>query len=120
MRCAHIFLCVAAVCFAGCVSMEPAEFANGHPANPQSETVTRPVEQSLLRSYEIPSPGLPQLDRREFVNEQSLDHTTTVSSEQLYTCPMHPEIVQNTPGDCPICKMRLVPKVAHDAGGSEP
>jgi len=27
-----------------------------------------------------------------------------------YTCPMHPEIVQNEPGDCPICGMDLVPK----------
>lgn len=26
-----------------------------------------------------------------------------------YTCPMHPQIVQNEPGICPICKMDLVP-----------
>jgi len=26
-----------------------------------------------------------------------------------YTCPMHPEIQQNTPGDCPICGMALEP-----------
>ena len=26
-----------------------------------------------------------------------------------YTCPMHPEIVRNAPGDCPICGMALVP-----------
>ncbi|PLX34439.1 MAG: copper-translocating P-type ATPase [Hyphomicrobiales bacterium] len=28
----------------------------------------------------------------------------------LYTCPMHPEIVQEGPGDCPICGMALEPK----------
>jgi len=27
-----------------------------------------------------------------------------------YTCPMHPEIVQNESGICPICGMNLVPK----------
>lgn len=27
----------------------------------------------------------------------------------MYTCPMHPQIVQDRPGDCPICGMRLVP-----------
>ncbi|MPT31588.1 MAG: copper-translocating P-type ATPase [Chryseobacterium sp.] len=27
-----------------------------------------------------------------------------------YTCPMHPEIVQDEPGNCPICGMDLVPK----------
>ena len=26
-----------------------------------------------------------------------------------YTCPMHPEIVRDRPGDCPICGMALVP-----------
>src|SRR5688572_16367951 len=26
-----------------------------------------------------------------------------------YTCPMHPEIVRDAPGDCPKCGMALVP-----------
>jgi Cu(I)/Ag(I) efflux system membrane fusion protein len=26
-----------------------------------------------------------------------------------YTCPMHPSIVRDQPGDCPICGMKLVP-----------
>ena len=25
-----------------------------------------------------------------------------------FTCPMHPEVVQDTPGNCPICGMTLV------------
>lgn len=29
---------------------------------------------------------------------------------QKYTCPMHPEIVQDHPGVCPKCNMKLVPK----------
>ena len=37
----------------------------------------------------------------------------------LYTCPMDPEIVQATPGDCPICGMSLEPMMpAADAGPS--
>ncbi len=28
---------------------------------------------------------------------------------QLYTCGMHPQIVQDKPGDCPICGMKLQP-----------
>jgi len=27
----------------------------------------------------------------------------------LYTCPMHPEVIQEGPGDCPICGMALEP-----------
>ena len=37
----------------------------------------------------------------------------------LYTCPMDPEIVQATPGDCPICGMALEPMMpVADAGPS--
>lgn len=28
----------------------------------------------------------------------------------VYTCPMHPEIQQDQPGDCPICGMTLIEK----------
>src|SRR5439155_4396697 len=27
-----------------------------------------------------------------------------------YYCPMHPSVVQDHPGECPICSMTLVPK----------
>lgn len=33
------------------------------------------------------------------------------ADEKLYTCPMHPEIIRNKPGQCPICGMDLVEKV---------
>ena len=32
-----------------------------------------------------------------------------------YTCPMHPEIVQDNPGSCPICGMDLVPMQPKDS-----
>jgi len=31
------------------------------------------------------------------------------SSQEKYTCPMHPQIVQDGPGRCPLCGMSLVP-----------
>jgi Cu(I)/Ag(I) efflux system membrane fusion protein len=34
----------------------------------------------------------------------------SASSRQLYHCPMHPSVVQDHPGECPICSMTLVPK----------
>ncbi|MFD2515371.1 efflux RND transporter periplasmic adaptor subunit [Pontibacter locisalis] len=36
-------------------------------------------------------------------------HEQAGAEEQIYTCPMHPQIVQNEPGICPICNMDLVP-----------
>lgn len=29
-----------------------------------------------------------------------------------YTCPSHPEVVQDTPGKCPKCGTELVPTLA--------
>ncbi len=37
-----------------------------------------------------------------------------------YTCPMHPEIVRNGPGACPICGMALEPTVATLDEGENP
>ena len=36
--------------------------------------------------------------------------TAENSADFYYTCPMHPEIVRDEPGDCPICGMTLVKK----------
>lgn len=33
-----------------------------------------------------------------------------VDSEAVYTCPMHPEVRQKGPGNCPICGMALEPE----------
>mgnify|MGYP001047802424 CR=1 FL=1 len=42
--------------------------------------------------------------------ETAATETTHQHSEQgKYTCPMHPQIVQDKPGKCPICGMDLVP-----------
>jgi len=29
--------------------------------------------------------------------------------KQKYTCPMHPEVITDQPGNCPKCGMKLVP-----------
>jgi Cu+-exporting ATPase len=37
-----------------------------------------------------------------------------------YTCPMHPEIIKEGPGDCPICGMALEPMDPTQATGPDP
>lgn len=37
-------------------------------------------------------------------------------SKSMYTCPMHWEVEQVGPGDCPICGMDLEPKYANEEG----
>ena len=36
------------------------------------------------------------------------------ATRTVYTCPMHPEIVEDAPGACPICGMDLAPKEIAD------
>jgi Cu+-exporting ATPase len=43
------------------------------------------------------------------------------SSEKLeYTCPMHPEIVRDAPGACPICGMALEPRTVTEIEPANP
>jgi Cu+-exporting ATPase len=46
--------------------------------------------------------------------------TTPSGKEVEYTCPMHPQIRQTGPGNCPICGMALEPVVATEAAGESP
>lgn len=36
-------------------------------------------------------------------------HSNTSETGTMYTCPMHPEVMQDKPGNCPKCGMNLVP-----------
>lgn len=38
----------------------------------------------------------------------------------VYTCPMHPQIRRDAPGNCPICGMTLEPVTATQEGGTSP
>src|SRR5271165_4227283 len=38
----------------------------------------------------------------------------------IYTCPMHPQIRRNEPGNCPICGMTLEPEGVPEAEGTSP
>ncbi|HZH72498.1 MAG TPA: efflux RND transporter periplasmic adaptor subunit [Mariniphaga sp.] len=42
-------------------------------------------------------------------NNDNHDHSEAVAKNQMWTCSMHPQIMQPEPGDCPICGMDLIP-----------
>ncbi len=44
--------------------------------------------------------------------ETAHNHNETVESNQMWTCSMHPQIMQPEAGDCPICGMDLIPAEA--------
>jgi Cu+-exporting ATPase len=49
-------------------------------------------------------------------NVSDRDVAPVAAGATEYTCPMHPEIVRNAPGACPICGMALEPRVPAPAG----
>lgn len=47
--------------------------------------------------------------------------TNAVTSPiRYYTCPMHPSVNADKPGDCPVCGMHLVPVYKKDGGTNTP
>lgn len=49
------------------------------------------------------------LDPEYYLAGKHRDAAKEVPSGTIYTCPMHPEIKQEGPGNCPICGMALEP-----------
>jgi RND family efflux transporter MFP subunit len=62
----------------------------------------------ILRPVEKPSPA----------------STAATQEKTLYTCGMHPNVIQDRPGNCPICEMKLTPikrsTGTESEGGSTP
>ena len=58
-------------------------------------------------------------DPEKFLNKSSAP-PVEVKPGQKYTCPMHPEIVRDGPGSCPICGMALEPVTVSLDDGENP
>ncbi|TYC16249.1 efflux RND transporter periplasmic adaptor subunit [Bizionia gelidisalsuginis] len=44
------------------------------------------------------------------------NHEEVAESKKMWTCSMHPQIMQSEPGDCPICGMDLIPAASSSEG----
>ena len=56
-------------------------------------------------------------------NHQAATDSTQVAKpvpKLMYNCPMHPQIIRDKPGTCPICGMNLVPMKDHNHAGDMP
>ena len=51
-----------------------------------------------------------QSDPEEFLTQREIEPAAPATPGVTYTCPMHPEIVRDAPGACPICGMALEPR----------
>ncbi|MCQ0092985.1 heavy metal translocating P-type ATPase [Roseovarius sp. M141] len=54
-----------------------------------------------------------------YASGRAAGQTKAAPADAQYTCPMHPEIVRDAPGDCPICGMALEPMLPSDEPSEE-
>jgi Cu+-exporting ATPase len=53
-----------------------------------------------------------QTNPQQYLSPQTpAEDSKPLNSETQYTCPMHPEVMQNHPGSCPKCGMALEPLI---------
>ena len=64
----------------------------------------------LLAGYLIfGNSGTEQNDVKDLSDMSDTHDHSGESENQMWTCSMHPQIMQPEPGDCPICGMDLIP-----------
>jgi RND family efflux transporter MFP subunit len=57
---------------------------------------------------------------REDTQRLAASSPDTTARAIVYTCSMHPQVLRNEPGVCPICNMKLVPIPGARAAGKQP
>ena len=59
-------------------------------------------------------------DPSKYLAPQTIQAAAPPAADSKYTCPMHPEIIRDQPGSCPICGMALEPMVPSLDEGENP
>jgi membrane fusion protein, copper/silver efflux system len=77
-------------------------------SSPHRWTLRALVTASLLSAIAAGSLGYFLAQRHGNEGKNAALANATAQGTEKYQCPMHPTIVQDHPGDCPICGMRLV------------
>ena len=72
--------------------------------------------QSCLKKFEA---NPEKYDGTQVHTQQSVPIAPSAQASK-YTCPMHPEIIRDKPGNCPICGMALEPLIATDDDTANP
>lgn len=104
----------------GCTTspqVELPELPAGHPARAENSPVGRLATPPRLVEDEITRGTASRLNREAappmdmsvpMAEKKDASPAENTPAKVSYTCPMHPEIHQSAPGNCPICGMKLV------------
>ncbi|MBW2735418.1 MAG: efflux RND transporter periplasmic adaptor subunit [Deltaproteobacteria bacterium] len=60
-------------------------------------------------AWQLAGPSAKPSHHQDHTAAVQVAHAKPKGSEQLYTCGMHPNVIQQGPGTCPICGMDLTP-----------
>lgn len=103
-------------CLLACVASGMPPVSPRSPASPRAQSApARAIATSLHEDPLAPSPTPPTLPNGH-EHEHEHHHSTAASAADggsepapaVYTCPMHPEVRERNPGNCPKCGMHLV------------
>lgn len=106
------------ILLAGCASILPPGL--DHPANPDSPVANAQSFAGTLAVDATSTSIQPTPMTDPHAGHDMMGHKghampgakAPTDSKGLYWCPMDPEVVQEGPGKCPICGMKLKPKPA--------
>ncbi len=71
-----------------------------------------PKSRTVKVRVDVPNPGYrlkPGMFVDAYINAH-IHERIKATDKVVYTCPMHPEVITEDPGDCPLCGMKLVEK----------
>jgi hypothetical protein len=71
------------------------------------------MESPAVASHPLRDPNRP-------TGEHEHDYDHEQGEKQKYTCPMHPDVITDHPGNCPKCGMKLVPIKKRSTSNIEP
>ena len=94
----------------GCAATTPApRFSAVSPADEDGpEAATPPPAPALAGEPEAQAPAPPGNAPKPAAGHEGHPAAALSPAGQSYSCPMHPEVQQRSPGSCPRCGMRLV------------
>lgn len=124
MKLRKFFIFSIALLLTGCASTALPKRSDNHPANPDApEAPLAPRSQTLVKKTHGSEGGKQGQEIKADSPSEGAAQTMPGQGPGImisYVCPMHPEVIQGKPGECPKCGMELAPKAAaKEKGGDE-